>query len=78
MATATLKLDKSLLEQMTQLAQSRNVPVKELIEKYLYSLLTKERIDTSSIVDKLYGSVTLPDDFDYKKELGDTISSKYK
>lgn len=63
---------------MTQLAQSRNVPVKELIEKYLYSLLTKERIDTSSIVDKLYGSVTLPDDFDYKKELGDTISSKYK
>ena len=37
-----------------------------------------QSIKLSSTVKKLKGSVKFPDDFDYKKELKEAISQKYK
>lgn len=38
---------------------------------------TKDKISKRNVVERLYGSIHLPDDFDYKKELQNAIIAKY-
>jgi hypothetical protein len=50
-----------------------------LIENYLKALVQKEapHEDFSPKVKELMGSIKLPKDFDYKKELSEAISKKH-
>ena len=79
----TLKLDKTVIEQAKQYAKEHQTSLSRLIENYL-AVLTKlkkgksDDIEISPFVKSISSSVKLPEDFDYKKEIGNILSEKYK
>lgn len=76
----TLTIEQSIIELAKIYAKEKGRSLSELIENYLKVVLDdkQQEIKLSSSVKKLKGSVKLPDDFDYKKELKKSISQKYK
>ena len=66
------------------LPQSEFTILKKLAKALGWNLFVQEKPEELSVsqrkelVDKLYGCVQLPEDFDYKKELEITINEKYK
>ncbi|RGM45294.1 MULTISPECIES: hypothetical protein [Bacteroides] len=57
---------------------------KELVKKMGWNLVLgnhlsakKENVSRRFVIDQLCGAVHLPADFDYKKELEDTVRTKY-
>ena len=78
----TLRLNDSVIERAKLYARSHRISLSKMIESYLDSL-TKEKKDESKstitpLVESLSGVISLPSDFDYKKEYGDSIIEKYK
>ena len=43
-----------------------------------FKVAVQQKINLSPSIKKLKGSINLPDDFDYKKELSDTLFEKHK
>ena len=76
----TLTLEQSIIEQAKIYAKEKGRSLSELIENYLKVIIDDKQqgIKLSSSVRRLKGSVKFPDDFDYKKELVNSISRKYK
>lgn len=79
----TLKLDKSVIEQAKEYAKENQISLSRLIENYLASLTQKEKsnkkeIEISPFVKSIAIGVSIPSDFDYKKEIGDILSERYK
>ena len=76
----TLSIDKDVANKAKIYARSKGRSLSDLIENYL-KLLTKnsaiEDTEYSPIVKSLLGSITLPNDFDYKKEIANSIAKKY-
>jgi len=66
------------------LPQSEFTILKKLAKALGWNLFVQEKPEELSVsqrkelVDKLYGCVQLPEDFDYKKELEIAINEKYK
>lgn len=79
-AKLTLSIDKDVARRAKVYAKTKGRSLSDLVENYL-KLLTKnsaiEGTDFSPRVKSLLGSVTLPADFDYKKELADSLAKKY-
>jgi hypothetical protein len=79
-AKLTLSIDKDVARRAKVYAKAKGRSLSDLVENYLM-LLTKnyaiEDTDFSPRVKSLLGSVTLPADFDYKKELADSLAKKY-
>jgi hypothetical protein len=79
-AKLTLNIDKDVARRAKVYAKKEGRSLSDLVENYL-KLLTKnsaiEDSDYSPRVKALLGSVTLPKDFDYKKELADALVKKY-
>jgi len=79
-AKLTLSIDKDVARRAKVYAKTKGRSLSDLVENYLM-LLTKnsasEDTDFSPRVKSLLGSVKLPDDFDYKKELADSLAKKY-
>lgn len=79
-AKLTLSIDKEVTRRAKVYAKTKGRSLSDLVENYL-KLLTKntaiEDTKYSPRVKSLLGSVTLPDDFDYKKELADSLIKKY-
>jgi hypothetical protein len=75
----TLTLEQSIIEQAKRYAKSHGRSLSELIENYLKVVLedSDRSIKLSPSIKKLKGSVQLPEDFDYKKELTNALSDKY-
>lgn len=75
----TITLEQSLVEQARLYAKGREGSLSELIENYLKIILNDNRpkIILSPSIKKMKGSIKLPDDFDYKKELSKSINQKY-
>ena len=75
----TITLEKSIIEQAKTYAKEKGRSLSELIENYLKVVLedNQKDIKISASVKKLQGSIKLPGDFDYKKELAKSISQKY-
>ncbi len=75
----TLTLEKSIIEQAKGYAKSKGRSLSELIENYLKVVLDdkEDSIKISPSIKKLQGSIKLPDNFDYKKDLTDALSKKY-
>ena len=79
-AKLTLNIDKDVAHRAKVYAKKEGRSLSDLVENYL-KLLTKnsaiEDSEYSPRVKALLGSVTLPKDFDYKKELANALVKKY-
>jgi hypothetical protein len=76
----TLSINKDVARRAKVYAKNKGRSLSDLVENYLM-LLTKntpiEYTEYTPRVKSLLGSVALPADFDYKKELGDALIKKY-
>jgi hypothetical protein len=79
-AKLTLNINKDVAQKAKVYARSKGRSLSDLVENYL-KLLTKnssiENSEYSPGVKSLLGSITLPKDFDYKKEISDYLVNKY-
>lgn len=79
-AKLTLSINKDVARRAKVYAKNKGRSLSDLVENYLM-LLTKntpiEDTEYTHRVKSLLGSVALPSDFDYKKELGDALIKKY-
>ncbi len=75
----TLTIEQSIIIKAKDYAKSKGRSLSELIENYLKVVLeeNKSTVELSPSIKKLKGSIKLPDSFDYKKELTDSLSEKY-
>ena len=76
----TLTLEQSIIERAKLYAKDKGRSLSELIENYLKVVLedNQQKVMLSPSIKKLKGSIKLPEDFDYKKELTEALSAKYK
>lgn len=78
----TLSLDQVVIEEAKKYAKSNSTSLSKLIESYLDSLTDKQKgkeiIETTPLVESLCGVVDLPKTFDYKNQIGEYLSEKYK
>ncbi len=77
----TLTIEEETILKAKKFAKESGKSLSSLVEAY-FSLLTKKReiVNPEKLtkrVGALYGSVTLPDDFDYKAELEKAINEKH-
>ncbi len=74
----TLTIEQSIIEQAKLYAKEKGRSLSELIENYLKVVLDDklEKVRISPSIKKLKGSITLPEDFDYKAELSKSIIKK--
>lgn len=79
-AKLTLSINREVARRAKVYAKTKGRSLSDLVENYLM-LLTRnsaiDDIDYSPRVKSLLGSVKLPADFDYKKELSDSLAEKY-
>ena len=76
----TLNIDKDIARRAKVYAKKEGRSLSDLVENYLKLLTKNSAIDDSEFsprVKALLGSVILPKDFDYKKELADALVKKY-
>jgi hypothetical protein len=77
----TIKLDKSIIEQAKIYASVHKTSLSSIIESYLAKIVTStstiEEIDSSKFAKSLSLKSKLPNDFDYKQEIGSILSKKY-
>jgi hypothetical protein len=73
----TLSIDPETIDRAKEYAKAKGQSLSEIIENYLKLISRKtENPKISPKVAKLKGRVELPDGFDYKAFLADSISSK--
>jgi len=76
----TLNVDKDLTKKAKTYARSRGRSLSDLVESY-FKILTSKSADSAYVltdnVKSLMGSIKVPDEFDYKKDLSDQLSKKY-
>ena len=76
----TLTIEHSVIENAKKYAKRKKRSLSDMIESYLKALTaeseTKEVLE-SPIVQSLRGSFRLPENFDYKEELAESLSRKY-
>ncbi|MGX5688744.1 DUF6364 family protein [Arcticibacter tournemirensis] len=75
----TLTIDDTVIDSAKKYARQRGKSLSDIVENYLKSIsVSGESVQTlSPRVAKLMGSVKLPEDFDYKKELGKVLKEKH-
>lgn len=75
----TISIEHSIAKQAKQYAKERKRSLSEIIEDYLKIILQNKqhKIKLSPPIEKMKGSIKLPDDFDYKKELSKSISERH-
>ncbi|HPS13439.1 MAG TPA: DUF6364 family protein [Prolixibacteraceae bacterium] len=76
----TLTLEKQVIQRAKKYARENGRSLSGIIENYL-KMITKEEDnqtgDITPLVKSLKGSFKAPSDFDYKKELTNSLSDKY-
>ncbi len=79
-AKLTLNVDKDIANKAKKYAKSKGRSLSALVEDYL-KLLTRDmeisEQEVSPKVKSILGSIQVPDDFDYKRELTEQLSKKY-
>lgn len=76
----TLRLNDIVIERAKIYARNQKISLSKMIESYLDSLTreTESKILITPLVESLSGVISLPTDFDYKKEYADYLIEKYK
>jgi hypothetical protein len=75
----TLTINDSVVKSAKRYAKSRRKSLSRIVEHYLQSVSAKAKNEEeiSPRILRLKGSVSLPDDFDYKTELRKSLVKKY-
>ena len=75
----TLTVEQDIIELAKSYASKKGRSLSDLIENYLKTLVQNDgdKNDISPNVKKLLGSVKAPKNFDYKKELANSLNKKY-
>ena len=76
----TLTIEDKVIYAAKKYARQKGKSLSDIVENYLRSISARE-ITTEGLSPKLArlkGVITLPGDFDYKKELGNAIIKKYR
>jgi len=78
----TLTIEQSVIEKAKLYAKSRERSLSDIIENYLKTITREpfpatEEEELAPIVKSLRGSFKAPEDFDYKKELANSLSKKH-
>jgi hypothetical protein len=79
-AKLTLSIDKNVTRRAKIYARSKGRSLSDLVENYLKLLTKNTSIEDSELtprVKSLLGCISLPEDFDYKKEKADYLVKKY-
>ena len=79
-AKLTLSIDKNVARRAKIYARSKGRSLSDLVENYLKLLTKNTSIEDSELtprVKSLLGCISLPEDFDYKKEKADYLAKKY-
>lgn len=76
----TLTIDDSVIATAKKYAKQKGKSLSDIVENYLMSLTSKEKKenDISPRILKLMGTIQLPENFDYKKELTKELAKKHK
>ncbi len=77
----TLKLDQEIIEKAKQYASEKKLSLSRLIENYLNSLTSDKSNDDlqiSPFVKSLSSGISIPADYDYKKDRADYLEQKHK
>jgi hypothetical protein len=75
-----LNVDKVLVQKAKLYARDEGRSLSDLVENYFKVLTGKPNATETKLtprIGSMLGSFKLPEDFDYKKELGDEITKKY-
>ena len=79
-AKLTLSIDKEVARKAKVYAKSKGRSLSDLVENYLKLMTKNSAVEDSEFtprVKSLLGCITLPEDFDYKKEISDYLTKKY-
>jgi hypothetical protein len=79
-AKLTLNIDKDVARRAKVYAKSKGRSLSDLVENYLKLLTKNSSVQDSEYtprVKSLLGCITLPEDFDYKREIADSLIKKY-
>jgi len=79
-AKLTLSIDSDVARRAKIYARSKGRSLSDVVENYLKLLTKNSSIEDSEFtprVKSLLGCISLPDDFDYKKEIADYLTKKY-
>jgi hypothetical protein len=77
----TLKLDQEIIEKAKQYASDKKLSLSRLIENYLNSLTSdkpNDDLQISPFVKSLSSGISIPADYDYKKDRADYLDQKHK
>lgn len=71
----TLTIEDSVIDSAKKYARQKGKSLSDIVENYLKSVSTQDQNipELSPKVIKLMGAVSLPEDFDYKKELAEAL-----
>ncbi len=76
----TLTIEQSVIEKAKRYARERERSLSDLIENYLIALTNENAMveeNVSPTIAQLRGSFKMPKDFDYKKELTESLTKKF-
>jgi hypothetical protein len=75
----TIKLNEDIISRAKRYAKHRKTSLSKMIESYLDSVTkpSSKEIEITPLVKSLSGIITLTDDYDYKKDYADHLTSKY-
>lgn len=76
----TIKLDNDVISRAKRYAQKRKTSLSKMIESYLDSVTKPEsddNIEITPLVKSLSGVISLPEDYDYKKDRTEYLIRKY-
>ena len=76
----TLKLDEDVIEKAKEYAKVKKTSLSDLIENYLQKLTNdkKSKKTITPLVKSLSGVISLPKDYNHKKDYTDYLTNKYK
>ena len=76
----TLTIDDSVISIAKKYAKQKGKSLSDIVENYLMSLTSSKdkEEEISPRILKLMGTINLPDNFDYKKELTKGLAKKYQ
>lgn len=76
----TLTMDDTVIDSAKKYARQKGKSLSGIVENYLKSISTHEATteELSPKVARLKGVIKLPEDFDYKKEIGNALVKKYR
>lgn len=75
----TLSVDDEVVKQAKRIAAEQGVSLSKLVEGFLRNLSSEYTThdDMNPVLKKLSGSVHVPADFDYRKDLEEALVDKY-